>query len=149
MGDSTGGNIITGINYLNKEEIPIKKEILFYPTISLEYFGKTKYNSMSKNSNFNINIEKKLQEYFSFISYKKDLKKDILNPLNNSIDKIPDTLIIVGKVDCLLDECKDYYEKLPKGNHKYVEIPFVSHGFLKNMDKETEIEVIEEVNRFL
>ena len=71
MGDSTGGNIITGINYLNKEEIQIKKEILFYPTISLEYFGKTKYNSMSKNS------RQLLLEFLYFVFHSDDNLLDI------------------------------------------------------------------------
>ena len=149
VGDSTGGNIITGINYLNKQEIPIKKEVLFYPTLSLEYFDKSKFLSISKNVGFNLTLQNSLKDYFSYIAYKKDLKKELLNPLDHSNNIIPDTLIIVGKVDCLIDECAEYYKKLKKGNHKYLELPFSSHGFLKKMDSETEKEVLEEVNNFL
>ena len=56
---------------------------------------------------------------------------------------------MVGKVDSLKDEIEKYYEKIKNKNNKYVEIPFSSHGFLKDMDKELENEVFSEIKKFI
>ena len=73
----------------------------------------------------------------------------MLNPLNKSLSNKPKTLVMVGKVDCLKDEAKEYYDKLKGEGHKYIELPFSTHGFLKNMDKELAEEVYGELNLFL
>ena len=145
IGDSTGCNIITGINYLNKKEIDIKKEVLFYPVISLDY-EKAKYDSMTKNKDFNLGILTKLRSYYEKIEYKSD---KLLKPLElKDYDGIPKTLIVVGKVDSLRDEAKEYYDKL-NSNNEYKELEFLAHGFLKKMDKDVEKEVFQEINKFL
>ena len=145
IGDSTGCNIITGINYLNKKEIDIKKEVLFYPVISLDY-EKAKYDSMIKNKDFNLGILTKLRSYYEKIEYKSD---KLLKPLElKDYDGIPKTLIVVGKVDSLRDEAKEYYDKL-NSNNEYKELEFLAHGFLKKMDKDVEKEVFQEINKFL
>ena len=147
IGDSTGCNIITGINYLNKN-IPIKKEILFYPTLSLEYNDKSSYESVIINKEFNFDLPNKLNKYFNYISTKKDLSNELLNPLKVELNEYPATLLIVGKVDCVRDETFIYKDKLSE-NSKYIELPFCSHGFLKKMDKDIEKELFKEVNDFL
>ena len=149
MGDSTGCNIITGINYFNNQENKIKKEVLFYPVLSLDYFKSSNYESIKKNKEFNVNLIDNLQEYFLKIAYKKDLNNKLLNPLKTSQKNTPKTLILVGKVDSLKDEAEEYYNLLNKNKRKYYEIPFCSHGFLNNMDKELETEIFEKLNKFL
>ena len=146
MGDSTGASIITGVNYLNKNEIKIKKEILFYPVLTYDH---TKFESVDLNKDFNIDLINNIDKYYSFIAYKKDINDKLLNPLKQDIKVNPDILFLVGKVDSLKDEVKDYYEKLDNKNNKYVEIPFSSHGFLKDMDKELETEVFGEIKKFI
>ena len=132
IGDSTGCNIITGINYLNKKEIDIKKEVLFYPVISLDY-EKAKYDSMIKNKDFNLGILTKLRSYYEKIEYKSD---KLLKPLElKDYDGIPKTLIVVGKVDSLRDEAKEYYDKL-NSNNEYKELEntisfFICCGIIK------------------
>lgn len=152
MGDSTGCNIITGINYLNNKTINIKKEILFYPTLSLDYFNESKYESIEKNKDLNFKLLDKLQNYYTYISYKKDLKDKLLNPLKTDNYKtIPETMIIVGNVDILKDEANDYYNKIMDNNKNniYYEIPFLSHGFLKKLDNEVEDELFNKINDYL
>ena len=146
MGDSTGCNIITGINYLNKDDFKIEKEVLFYPVISMDY-EKANYESMIKNKDFNLGILTKLRAYYESINYKDDklLKSLELKDYSN----IPSTLIITGNVDSLKDEAKEYYNKLVGNSNKYLEIEFSSHGFLKKMDKDVEKEVFIEINDFL
>lgn len=143
MGDSTGCNIITGINYLNKDEIDIRKEVLFYPVLSLDY-EKPKYESMIKNKDFNLGILTKLRSYFDSIEYKDD---KLLKPLSIKKLNVPKTLIISGKVDSLRDEAKEYYDKL-NNNSKYFELEFSSHGFLKKIDKDIEKDLFKEINNF-
>ena len=149
MGDSTGCHIMTGIHYYNHGEIPIKKEVLFYPTLSLEYFGKTSYESITKQENFNPGLLGRLEDYFSRMIPKNDMDKECFHPIKRKDESIPNTLIIVGNVDIIKDEAKEYYENLPKGNHKYVEIAFSSHGFFQDLDKEIEKEVFDALNKFL
>ena len=146
-GDSTGGMIISGINQLNKDEIKIQKEILFYPTLSLDYFEAKEYPSLTENKHFNFDLLDQLKDYYTFIATSEELKSPILNPLKEN-NNIPKTLLFVGKVDLVRDECKAYEEKY-KDFVKYIELPFASHGFLKKMDHELEQEVIDEITKFM
>ena len=144
VGDSTGCHIISYINE-KKKDFSISKEILFYPTFSLDYWNPS-YESMRANENFNIDLLRTLREYFEFVlGEEKDNPKWF--PLKKNINP-PKTLILVGKVDSLLDEAKEYQEKYPK-EVQVVEIPFAHHGFLKNMEKEVEEEVLKELDSFM
>lgn len=146
LGDSTGCNIITGINYLNNKEINIEKEILFYPTLSLEYFGNTSFKSLQED-HIDSGLVDKLAKYYTNIAYKKDLGDKLFNPLKlDDYDNVPKTLIFVGKVDLLVDEIKEYSKKIK--DCKYIELPFLEHGFLKKIDEEVELEVYSEVKLF-
>lgn len=144
IGDSTGASIITGINYLNNNEIKIEKEILFYPVITNDH---SNYESVIQNEGFNTDLISNIDKYYSFISYKKDLNDKLLNPLKQEVKVEPSILFLVGKVDSLKDEISEYAKKIK--NSKYVEIPFSSHGFLKEMDKELETEVFSEIKKFI
>ena len=149
MGDSTGCNIISAINYLNNKELMITKEVFFYPTLSLEYFNNSKYASLQEDSPFDFDLKKKLQNYFLKIANENQLEDELLHSLKHT-KEAPRTLILVGNVDPIKEEAKEYYENLPKENsNKYKEIPFCSHGFLKKMDKDIEQEVMLEVKTFI
>ena len=145
MGDSTGANIITGINYLNDNEFKIEKEILFYPTINLNYYDKSKYESISKNNEFNMGLLSNLRSYYEYIGIKDNLDDLLLRPLEHK--EVPKTLILVGKVDSLLDETREYSENIK--NIKLVELEFSSHGFLKRLDEDIEKEVFSSIKKFL
>ncbi len=145
MGDSTGASMIIGIE---DENIPIKKEVLFYPITSLD-FKKERFPSIEENKDFNLNLMKNIEDYYKNLLHEKDYQDILLNPLNRFLTNKPRSLILVGKVDCLKDEVKEYYEKLKISDKKYVELPFSAHGFLKKMDKELSEEVYEELNLFL
>lgn len=149
VGDSTGCNIITGINYLNKNDFSVQKEILFYPTISLEYFGNTEYNSILKNSEFNPGLLGNLKKYYSYICGEENLSDELLNPLKvEEIENKTNTMVLVGNVDLMKDEAKAYSEKTGNSSF-YVELPFLSHGFLKKIEEESEQEIFDKVNEFL
>ena len=128
--------------------ISIEKEILFYPITSLD-FKKERFPSLEENRDFNLNLMNNIEEYYNYILQEEDYQSLMLNPLNQSLNNKPKTLVMVGKVDCIKDEAKEYYEKLKGEENKYVELPFSTHGFLKNMDKELAEEVYGELNLFL
>ena len=118
MSDSTGCHIISLI-----KDIPVRKRLLFYPVL------KTKYTKKDmKNEDFNIGLIERINKYF------KDYEVD-----ENKI------LIIIGKVDMLVDSIKEY----ESDKIKCSEVPFASHGFLKEMDKELSNEVFTIVNKFI
>lgn len=147
-GDSTGCNIVTGINYLNKKEIPIKQEILFYPVLSLEYSTKS-YESMNRNEDYNIGLVERLDKYYHTIVNDEDINDKLLRPLQVEDNNNPSTLILTGNVDSLKDEAREYYEKIGDKDNKYVELPFCSHGFLRRIDKDLEKDLFGVLNDFL
>ncbi len=137
-GDSTGCNIINGINYLNSNEISIPIEILFYPVLSTK-----KVSVPSEHELFNPSLLLDIEEYFKKLSKENQQHSEMLNYIGD----IPKTLIIVGNVDPLNSTIKEYSNK--HSNIELVEIAFASHGFLKNPDKETENDVYNAINKFL
>lgn len=142
-GDSTGATLILGI-----EDVEVEKEILFYPITSLD-FKKERFPSIEENKDFNMHLIQSLEEYYERLLKEEDYQDLMLNPINQSLTNKPNTLVMVGKVDCIKDEAKEYYDKLKGENNKYIELPFSSHGFLKQMDKELSEEVYTELNTFL
>ena len=149
VGDSTGAQIIVGLHHFSSKRINVSKEILFYPVLSMEYFGNSKFESITKQESFNENLLANLQEYFKRISLKKDLTDELLNPLTyKDYSLYPKTLILTGKVDSLLDEGKEYINKLNNGSILN-EVAFASHGFLRRLDDDIEKEVFEDLNKFL
>jgi len=133
MADSTGCHILGQINNMNV--LPIKKEILFYPVLKTTY---TKEKLV--NEDFNIGLVESINKYFKDTISKEDT---LLEDKEDTIKK----LILVGNVDSLKDEIKEYYDK--KKNTKYEEISFSGHGFLNDMDKELSNEVFTVVNKFI
>lgn len=145
MGDSTGAYLITVINYLDKKKT-ISKEVLLYPTLSLNYKNNKEYESINKNINFNEELIKNFDEYFNGIK-EDNMNDEKYKPLERN-NNVPSTLLIVGNVDCVKDEVNKY-NSLSKDKTKYIEIPFLNHGFLKKMDKEIEEEFYKELNDYL
>ena len=154
-GDSTGANIIISITRMlfDKDKINVNKEILFYPIISMDYFGKTKFESIEKYEQFNVGLMERLKLYLKNIKVKKsDLKKGILYPLYyDDYSNFPKTLIFTGNVDSLKDEAHEYYKRVSNNreDHSCVEIAFGTHGFLGGKDKEIIKEVNKQINKFL
>ena len=145
MGDSTGGHIISMINTRLLEDIPVKKEVLFYPALSLEYFGNTKYSSITQNQELNFNLISRLQKY-----YNKVIPEDEISSYSVFCrdEIIPKTLLFVGGVDCLEDENIDYC-KMYDGIASYVELPFLSHGFLKRLEKDEKKIIYDKIIKLL
>lgn len=145
MGDSTAAGMIAEITQMNKGLI--EKEVLFYPTLSLEYFGKTKYQSITQNQELNFNLISKLKRYYTKLLTKKDIETNHFNHIKKE-ETIPRTLLFVGTVDCVKDEVFEY-AKIHSKECTYIEMPFLSHGFLKRLEKEEEKIIMERMIDFI
>lgn len=133
MSDSTGCFILNQINKVNKD-IPIRKELLFYPVLKTNY-----KKSDLKNEDFNIGLIERINDYFKDIKEEENLIID-----NDNLDKV---LVLVGNVDMLCDEIVNICNDSKKTN--CIQVPFSGHGFLNDMDKELENEVFNAVNKFI
>lgn len=129
MGDSTGASIINGYqkNY---------KKLLFYPPITGDYF-----------TNKNNKVIAKLGKYFS--SNQKSINKRGRIFINTNIQNSP-IMLIVGKLDPLYKEIFDYKtEMFNKGIEiDLIEIDYVGHGFLKDIEKTTYKPIFDKINTF-
>ena len=131
VGDSTSASTILFLTRkMNKENIEFGKYLLFYPPVS----GKYSINKL--DANFDIDLFPKLKLYY------KGVRKSLF-PINDKEIRYPETLILCGKIDPLLEEINDFVNM-----HKEIKlkvIPFANHGFLGTDDKE----IINEYNNFI
>ena len=142
MGDSTGANIVLNlIQKMNEEEITVGNLILFYPVLSGEYQGETKYPSILENTSVNYNLIEKLRKYY------KDCSKDIFPLTKNEKVEYPNTLLLSGNVDPLVDEAKAFAEKNEKIELHIID--FAYHGFLNTKDKEIIREYLRLLKEFM
>lgn len=142
MGDSTGGNILLNIiKKMNEDKLEVGKMVLFYPVLSGEYSGKTKYNSILENTSVNYNLINKLKKY-----YKKDDNSIFPLAVEEKVE-YPETLLLTGNVDPLYDEAKDFAEK--NKNIHMENVDFGYHGFLNTKDKEIIKEYVGFLKKFM
>lgn len=132
VGDSTAATIILNMTKkMNKENIEFGKYILFYPPVSGKY--------SQTNDNYDASIFKNLSLYY------KGQKKDYFPMYQTSIS-YPETLILCGNVDPLLNEISEFSNKF---NLTLKTIQFANHGFLNSKDKEIIEECIREITEFI
>lgn len=142
MGDSTGANILLNIiEKMNKDMIIVGQMVLFYPVLSGEYKGKTKYPSIKENTSVNYNLIPKLNEYY------KNTSKDVFPLAINKKINYPRTLLLSGNVDPLIDEAKDFASK--NENIDLEILDFAYHGFLNTKDKEIIREYLKSLKNFM
>ena len=133
VGDSTASFIITSINKSNR--VNVFKEILFYPIID-------NYLMINDNNSF----IKKVKDYYSYIAYKKDMKDDCFNVLEDDNYKCScKSMIVVGSMDSVASSCCLYYNKIGDKKNSLLKFDFLSHGFLKDMESDMYLEI----NKFL
>ncbi len=141
MGDSTGANILLNIiEEMNKNNMFVGQMILFYPVLSGEYNGTTKYTSIVENTSVNYNLIPKLNDYY------KNSSKEIFPLQVNKDINYPKTLLLSGNVDPLIDEARDFANKHNQIDLKIID--FAYHGFLNTKDKEIIREYIKELKTF-
>ncbi len=142
MGDSTGANVLLNIiEKMNNNNLKVGQMILFYPVLSGEYKGKTKYLSIKENTSVNYNLIPKLKEYY------KNTPKEIFPLAVNKKIEYPTTLLLSGNVDPLIDEAKAFSSI--NDNIRLEIVDFAYHGFLNTKDKEIIREYTKALKTFL
>ena len=155
MGESFGGCLVSGVtlkrcdDYLNNKY----KEVLLYPLVSGEYFGKTKFDSLKRDREVDKELLDDISSSFKrYISNKKRLTDKYICPLKEkNFSLYPDTFIITGDADIVKDEGLAFYEKLVNFNEKskYLNVEFLEHGFIDFNDDIVKEEIYNKINEFL
>lgn len=148
FGDSTGASLVLYINnQMVKDGITISKEVLFYPVLSGEYFGKTKYGSI-KDKTLDSDLIRQLKDYYNkkLKNIKSRSNYKYFQLKSKKENRYPNTLLLCGKVDPLIDENIEFAKNK---NINLKEIPFASHGFLGTKDKEIKKEYINHIIQFM
>ena len=155
MGDSFGSNLVSGITLkrIDEDKVIDYKEVLFYPIISGEYYGKSKYESLNRDGI----VEKEDLALFGgfikkYISNKKRLSDKYICPFKNKdFSSYPDTFILTADLDILRDEGKSFSDLLISCNEKsmYYNLLFSEHGFLDFSDIEVKEEIYNKIKEFL
>nr|WP_106778980.1 alpha/beta hydrolase [Lysinibacillus timonensis] len=129
-GASVGATITTSIvtKSIESGEISFDKQILFYPVTDLvetiddsEYLSRKMYNAK-----YGVDIAKKQPQLTRFIDHSP------INTSNDTLSKMPDTLIYTAEYDPYCDEGEAYAEKM-KGagaNVKLIRFDGNIHGFM-------------------
>lgn len=149
MGDSTGGNICYAMNMMSIErgDFKINKNILFYPTLSLDYGKDSKIDYLDNSEN--TILMNNLDSYFEKFC-NNEVNKYLSPFVEDNYEDFNNTLVFVAKTDIVKEECFKFYEGLNKHKKgKYVEFAFASHGFLNRMDKDVKKEVYKQILDFM
>lgn len=151
MGDSNGANFVSAITFrfINQNLQYIKKEILLCPLLSGEYFDKSRFLSVNKAKENNLEIIEKIRDYMnSYAKYKKNLKLvDVCPLLNKSYSNYSKTLIITGDLDPLRDEGEEFYKQLD--DSVYVNITYANHGFLIDNNIDVRKKYLNSIKEFI
>lgn len=150
MGDSFGGNLVSTITLkrIDDKKHVAYKEVLFYPIISGEYFGKSKYESLNRDGIVEKEDISELGTFFKkYISNKKRLSDKYICPMKSKdFSLYPRTLIFSADLDVLRDENKSFSELIKCDYHNVL---FAEHGFLDFYDEESKNEVYSKINSFI
>lgn len=133
FGDSNGGTIaIKAAKQLDK----IDKLVLLYPLTSGDYSKKSKYESIVRNFDIHNEVMENIE------TYSKNYLQESL-PAEEINKKM---LILVGSLDPVLDENKEYATNCKAKVHV---VEFASHGFMNTKDLSIKKDYMIKVKEFL
>lgn len=142
IGDSVGSNIVIGIS--RQMDIGVANTILMEPIVSPSFFT---IGELDKNDRQNITLIGDLKLYYEkALKYKKDYRNDLVFPMLNPITLKGKTLIIVGSSDIMLGDVLSYSRAI---DAESLELKLLGHGFIGQIDFETEPQLINEIDKFL
>lgn len=130
VGDSFGANLVNAMNikFIEDGYDYIKKCVLFYPMISMNYKDDL-YESYEANTKFDLLTMNTCKKFMKDYTDSDDSLVKVLN--YDKLDKFPNFMIITGDIDPLRDEGKDFYDHLNNKNNVYYNLESNTHGFLK------------------
>lgn len=134
-GDSAGGNLATVMAILSHEKNgpSIEAQALIYPVTNLD-FTTSSYEKFANG----YGLDKDLMIWFGeyYVNNEDDFKNYYVSPLLlEDVSALPPAVIIAAENDVLLDEGKQYSEKIKQAGVevKYMQIDGSIHGFFSNM----------------
>lgn len=134
-GDSAGGNLATVMAILSHEKNgpSIEAQALIYPVTNLD-FTTSSYEKFANG----YGLDKDLMIWFGeyYVNNEDEFKNYYVSPLLlEDVSALPPAVIIAAENDVLLDEGKQYSEKLQQAGVevKYMQIDGSIHGFFSNM----------------
>lgn len=134
-GDSAGATLSAAlVQYLrDKKEarVSVWAQLLFYPTLS-PYTHSESFKVLG-NEYFPTYAVAAFVRKMYVADFDKEAKNPYAFPLVGAVDNLPPTLIVVGSLDPLKDECKEYADKLKEADVAvfFKEYPQVEHGFVQ------------------
>ena len=143
MGDSFGAGLAISIARKAKKsgDFNVEKEIILYPILSdsySEYMGHD-----------NILVDK-VANFYENLKVTEDFMNSYLFPLKEGDYKnMPHSLVITANMDYFKKDGVSYFELLNDKKSKYLNMDFLDHGFLYNMDDESMNNLYQEIRNFL
>ena len=130
VGDSFGANLVNAMNikFIEDGYDYIKKCVLFYPMISMNY-EEDLYESYEYNTKFDLLTMNTCKSFMKNYTDSDDALVKVLN--YDKLDKFPRYMIITGDIDPLRDEGKDFFDHLNNKDNVYYNLESNTHGFLK------------------
>jgi acetyl esterase/lipase len=147
LGDSFGGNLVNAINikFIEDGYDYIKKCVLFYPMISMNY-EEDLYPSFEDNTKFDLLTMNTCKSFMKNYTNSDDSLVKVLN--YDKLDKFPRFMVITGDIDPLRDEGKDFFDHLNKEDNVYCNLESNTHGFLKYIHTMKD-DIYNEMNKFM
>ncbi len=147
LGDSFGGNLVNAMNikFIEDGYDYIKKCVLFYPMISMNY-EEDLYPSFEDNTKFDLLTMNTCKSFMKNYTNSDDPLVRVLN--YDKLDKFPRFMVITGDIDPLRDEGKDFFDHLDKKDNVYVNLESNTHGFLKYIHTMKD-DIYNEMNKFM
>lgn len=141
IGDSAGGNLVTGLSYKNQyiKAFPIIGQIVLYPDTSF-FYETTSIKDQSLSHFPTKEVLTTVRKAYLVNEY--DVYHPMVSSLLAELFNMPDTLLITADNDPLRDEGILYHEKLQKSNQNSTHYNFknMEHGFVQYFKlKENEI----------
>ncbi len=147
LGDSFGGNLVNAMNikFIEDGYDYIKKCVLFYPMISMNY-EEDLYPSFEGNTKFDLLTMNTCKSFMKNYTNSDDPLVKVLN--YDKLDKFPRFMVITGDIDPLRDEGKDFFDHLNKEDNVYCNLESNTHGFLKYIHTMKD-DIYNEMNKFM
>lgn len=134
-GDSAGATLSASlVQYLRdkkESKVGVLAQLLFYPTLS-PYTHSASFKALG-NDYFPTYAVAEFVRKMYVADFEKEAQNPYAFPLVGTVDNLPPALIVVGSLDPLKDECKEYADKLIKADVPvfFKEYPQVEHGFIQ------------------
>lgn len=143
MGDSIGCSILGELLVkLKKKKIEIDKSIWLYPICRNDY---SKYEWNEKYLSLNFNLDKKINSYLEkYIPKDKKPSKELL--LFSKEELANKNIVVTGDMDLLSEEIKEFSKNIEA---EFLNIKYLTHGFLGNDTSEEIKEVYARINDFV